>query len=121
MRWLLRKDLLILARSRLLLALLVVYPIVIALLIGFALSRGPSRQRIAIVDETPPGATVQVGSERVSVAGFADELFSQVKAERVASRAAAIAKVKSGEVVAAVVIPRNLAARLSSQVAQGRL
>ena len=41
MRWLLRKDLLILGRSRLLLVLLVVYPLVIAVLIGLALSRGP--------------------------------------------------------------------------------
>src|SRR6476660_3718121 len=100
MRWLLRKDLLILARSRLLVALLVLYPVVIALLIGFALSRGPSRQRIAIVDETPPGATVQVGSERVSVGRFADRLFAQVDATRAGSRADGVAKVKSGEVVA---------------------
>ena len=59
MRWLLRKDLLILGRSRLLLVLLVVYPLVIAVLIGLALSRGPSRASVAIVDETPPGETIQ--------------------------------------------------------------
>src|SRR5437764_1361278 len=121
MRWLLRKDLLILARSRLLVALLVIYPVVIALLIGFALSRGPSRQKIAIVDETPPGATVQVGNQRVSVASFADELVTQVNAERVPTRARAISDVKAGAVVAAVVIPPDFAARLSSQVAPARL
>ena len=60
MRWLLRKDALILARSRLLVALLIAYPVAIALLIGFAISRSPSRPRVAIVDETPPGQTVQV-------------------------------------------------------------
>ena len=65
MRSLLRKDLLILRRSRLLLALLVLYPIAIALLIGFAISRSPAKPRVAIVDETPPGETVQVGSQRV--------------------------------------------------------
>jgi hypothetical protein len=65
MRWLLRKDLLILGRSRLLLALLVVYPVAISLLIGFAISRSPSRPRVAIVNETPAGETVKVGSERV--------------------------------------------------------
>jgi hypothetical protein len=37
MRWLLLKDLQILRRSPLLVGLLIVYPIVIALLIGFAL------------------------------------------------------------------------------------
>ena len=43
MRWLLLKDLRILRRSPLLVALLVVYPVVIALLIGLALSRGPGQ------------------------------------------------------------------------------
>ena len=41
MRWLLVKDLQILKRSPLLVALLVVYPVVIALMIGFALSSPP--------------------------------------------------------------------------------
>ena len=49
MLWLLRKDLLILARSRLLVCLLVLYPVAIALLIGFALSRAPSKPKVAIV------------------------------------------------------------------------
>ncbi len=87
MRWLLRKDLLILARSRLLVGLLIVYPVAIALLIGFAISRSPSRPRVAIVDETPPGETLQIGSQRVSVSRYAGELFSQVQPVRVSSRA----------------------------------
>src|SRR3954452_20974023 len=116
MRWLLRKDLLILRRSRLLVALLILYPVAIALLIGFAISRGPAKPHVAVVDETPPGETVKVGNERVAVDQYALQLFSQVRSERVATRAQAIAKVKSGEVIAAVVIPPNIAARLSSAV-----
>lgn len=121
MRWLLRKDLLILRRSRLLVALLIVYPVAIALLIGFAISRSPSRAHVAIVDETPPGATVKLGSQRVEVSRYAQELFSQVQSVRVATRSQAIAKVKSGEVIAAVVIPPNIAARLSSVTEQAQL
>jgi ABC-type multidrug transport system permease subunit len=121
MRWLLRKDLLILARSRLLVALLVVYPVAIALLIGFAISRGPSKPRVAILDQTPPGETVQVGSERVAVDQYARQLFDQVQPVRVGTRAQAIAKVKSGAAIAAVVIPQNIAARLSSGIAQAQL
>ncbi len=121
MRWLLRKDLLILRRSRLLVALLIVYPVAIALLIGFAISRSPSRPHVAIVDETPPGATVKVGSQRVAVGQYAQQLFSQVQSVRVATRSEAIAKVKSGEVIAAVVIPQNIAARLSSVTEQAQL
>ncbi len=121
MRWLLLKDLRILRRSRLLVALLIVYPVAIALLIGFAISRSPARPHVAIVDETPPGETVKVGSQRVAISQYATQLFSQVDSLRVPSRAQAIAKVKSGAVIAAVVIPPNIAARLSSATEQAQL
>jgi ABC-type transport system involved in cytochrome c biogenesis permease component len=121
MRWLLGKDLLILRRSRLLVALLIVYPVAIALLIGFAISRSPSRPRVAIVDETAPGATVQVGSERVNVGQYARQLFSQVQPVRAGTRAQAVAKVKSAEVLAAVVIPADIAARVTSATSQAEL
>lgn len=121
MRWLLQKDLLILRRSRLLVGVLVVYPIAIALLIGLAISRSPGKPKVAIVNETPPGQTIQVGSERVDVSRYADELFSQVQPVHVSSRAQAVADIKSGEVLAAVVIPRDIAARISSGVSQGSI
>jgi len=121
MRWLLLKDLLILRRSRLLLAMLIVYPVALALLIGLAISRSPSRPRVAVVDETPPGQTVQVGSERVQVSQYAQQLFSQVVTVREPSRARAVQQVQQGRVLAAVVIPRDLAARLSSSIAPARL
>jgi len=118
---LLRKDLLILRRSRLTVALLVIYPVAIALLIGLALSRGPTRPRVAIVNETTPGATVEVGGRNVPVSGYADQLFNQVEAVPTASRSQAVAKVQSGDVLAAVVIPHDIAARLSSDVSQAHL
>ena len=55
MRWLLLKDLQILRRSPLLVALLVIYPIVIAVLFGFALSGGPEKPRVAFANLVPPG------------------------------------------------------------------
>jgi ABC-type transport system involved in cytochrome c biogenesis permease component len=121
MRWLLQKDLLILARSRLLVGVLVVYPIAIALLIGLAISRGPGKPRVAIVDETPPGQTIAIGNEHVAVSQYADQLFSQVTPVSVASREEAIADISSGDVVAAVVIPRDIAARITSGVSQGSI
>ncbi len=121
MRWLLGKDLLILRRSRLLVGLLLVYPVAIALLIGLAISRSPARPRVAIVDETPPGETVQVGSERVEVSRYAEQVFNQVQPVRVSSRTQAVEKVKQGDVLAAVVIPRDMAARISSSVTSARL
>jgi ABC-type multidrug transport system permease subunit len=121
MRWLLRKDLLILRRSRLTVALLVIYPVAIALLIGLALSRGPAKPRVAIVNETTPGATVEVGGRNVPVSGYADQLFNQVEAVPTATRAQAVAKIQSGDVLAAVVIPHDIVARLSSEVSQAHL
>jgi ABC-type transport system involved in cytochrome c biogenesis permease component len=120
-RWLLRKDLLILGRSRLLIALLVIYPVAIALLIGLAISRSPARPRVAILDEAAPGETIQVGGQRVEVEQYARQLFSQVQAVTVSTRAQALAKVQSGSVIAAVVIPGDLAARVASDVEQARL
>src|ERR1700722_9116530 len=121
MKALLAKDLLILRRSRLLVGVLIVYPVAIALLIGLAISRSPGKPKVAIVDQTPPGETVQVGSERVPVTTYAEQLFSQVQPERVASRAQAVQKIKSGSVLAAVVIPANIAARLGSGLRQAQL
>jgi ABC-type transport system involved in multi-copper enzyme maturation permease subunit len=121
MRWLLSKDLLILRRSRLLVGVLIVYPIAIALLIGLAISRSPGKPKVAIVDETPPGQTIQVGSEKVEVSQYADQLFSQVQPVHVPSRAQAVADIESGKMLAAVVIPRDLAARISSGVSQGSI
>jgi ABC-type transport system involved in cytochrome c biogenesis permease component len=121
MRALLVKDLLILRRSRLLVALLVIYPIAIALLIGLAISRSPGKPKVAVVDETPPGQTVQLGSQRVPVSAYADELFSQVQPVHVGSRSKAVKQIESGKVLAAVVIPPNIAARLGTGLRQAQL
>src|SRR5580700_876562 len=121
MRWLLQKDLLILARSRLLVGVLVVYPAAISLLIGLAISRAPGKPRVAIVDETSPGQTVQVGSQRVEVGRYAEQVFTQVQPVRVATRAQAVSEVKAGKVLAAVVIPPDIASRVASGLHKGRL
>lgn len=114
MRWLLAKDLTILARSRLLAGVLILYPIAIALLIGLALSRSPGKPKVAVVNETPPGQTVRLGDQNVPVSRYVSELFDQVTPVPASSRAQAVAAIESGEALAAVVIPRDLVARVSS-------
>ncbi|HUA74827.1 MAG TPA: ABC transporter permease [Solirubrobacteraceae bacterium] len=121
MRALLAKDLLVLRRSRLLVGVLIVYPVAIALLIGLAISRSPGKPKVAIVDQTPPGQTVSVGNRRVPVSEYAQQLFSQVQPEKVSTRAQAVDQIKSGKVLAAVVIPPNIAARLGSGLKQAKL
>ena len=121
MRWMLAKDLVILRRSRLLVALLLLYPVAIALLIGFAISRSPSAPRVAIVDETPPGQVITLGGRRIGLAEYTNQLFNQVHVVRVPTRAAAAAKVSSGDVIAAVVIPPDIVRRISSGVSQAQV
>ncbi|HEY2767909.1 MAG TPA: ABC transporter permease [Solirubrobacteraceae bacterium] len=120
----LKKDLVILARSRLLVGVLVVYPIAVALLIGLAISRAPSKPKVAVVNLSPPGASVELGARparRVQVGHYYGALLKQIQAVPVATRAQAIAKVRSGRVLAAIVIPANIAARLSSVTSQGEI
>lgn len=121
MRWLFAKDLLIMARSRLLLALLIVYPVAIALLIGFAISRSPSKPRVAIVDRTPPGETITLAGTRIGLAEYTNKLFSQTQVVRAPTRAAAASKVASGEVLAAIVIPPDIVSKISSGVSQAHV
>jgi ABC-type multidrug transport system permease subunit len=120
MRWLLGKDLLILRRSRLLVALLVAYPVAIALLIGFAISASPSKPRVAVVDETPPGETITLGEKRVGLDEYTNELFNQIDVVRMPTRAEAVSKVASGDVLAAIVIPADIVSKISSGVSQAR-
>ena len=83
MRWLLRKDLLILGRSRLLLVLLVVYPLVIAVLIGLALSRGPVAGAAWRSSTKPRRArSIQLGGQKLDVSRYANELLSQTDTEQ---------------------------------------
>jgi ABC-type transport system involved in cytochrome c biogenesis permease component len=117
MRWLLVKDLQILKRSPLLVALLVIYPVIIAVLIGLALSRGPDKPRVAFVNEVPSGANViQLGGESIDTSKYGQQLFSSIDPVRVDTEAQAIAKVKSGDVLGALVLPPNLTQKLASGI-----
>lgn len=121
MRALLRKDLLILGRSRLLLALLVLYPVAVALLLGLAISRSPARPRVAVVDEIPQGETLPLGGRQVPLSRYLDQLLDQVQALREPTRGRALAAVDSGRAVAAIVVPADLASRLASGVLQAQV
>jgi len=65
MRWLLLKDLQILRRSPLQAALLIVYPVLIAILVGLAVSRGPSEPRVALLNEVPQNARVSLSGKKL--------------------------------------------------------
>ena len=115
MRWLLLKDLRILRRSPLLVGLLIVYPVVIAVLIGLALSRTPDKPKVAFYNQVPQGAsTFKLGGKEIDAAKYADELFKSVEPIRVHSRQEAIDKVRSGEALAALIVPADIVQKLGT-------
>jgi hypothetical protein len=121
-RWLLLKDVQILRRSPLLVALLVVYPIVIALLIGFALSRGPEKPRVAFLNQVPASASkINLGGQSIDVSKYTNQLFQAIKPIRVHSRAEALDKVKSGDALAALIIPADVTQKLASGLEPARV
>ena len=113
MRWLLIKDLQILRRSPLITALLVVYPIAIAGLIGFALSRGPAEPRVAFFNQVPQGEEFPFGDEtEFGQVDASEELCSRVECVDVGSLEEARSKVEDGDVLAAVIVPPDLVDKL---------
>jgi ABC-2 type transport system permease protein len=120
MRWLLVKDIQILKRSPLLVALLVVYPVAIALMIGFALSSPPGKPKVALYDAVPAGhSKVSFGNQQINIAKYANQLFESIDAVKVNSQAEAIAKVKSGQATAALIIPADIIGQINSLITQG--
>jgi ABC-type multidrug transport system permease subunit len=120
MRWLLLKDLQILRRSPLLVALLVLYPVIIAVLIGFALSRGPDKPRVAFYNGLAgQSAVVELGGDRIDLAKQGQRLFDAIDPVRVDSRKEAIQKVRDGDVLGALIIPDDLATNIQSSLEPG--
>jgi hypothetical protein len=120
MRWLLVKDLQILKRSPLLVGLLVVYPIAIALMIGFALSSPPGKPKVAVLNEVPAGhGLLTFGNQKINVSKYADQLYQSIDPIKVNSRAEAIDKVNSGQAAAALIIPANIISQINSLITQG--
>lgn len=121
MRWLLLKDLRILRRSPGLVALLILYPIVLSVLIGFALSAGPDKPKVAFVSLVPPErGELELGNRKLDLSEYQDALFGAIEPVPVdckgksplQCRQAAIDKVESGEALAALVIPEDFTDRL---------
>jgi ABC-type multidrug transport system permease subunit len=117
-RWLILKDLRILRRSPFLVALLVLYPIVIAVLIGLALSAGPDKPRVAFANLVPAGqSTFQIGGRTLDAADYSRRLFESIDPIRVKTRAQAIAEVRDGDALGALVLPADVGDRLRSTLA----
>jgi ABC-type multidrug transport system permease subunit len=119
-RWLLIKDLQILRRSPLLVGLLVVYPIALALMIGFALSSPPGKPKVAFYTEVAPGrGRISFGNQQINVSKYANELFQSVQPIKVNSRAQAVTLVRNGQAAAALIVPGDIVGQIQDLVTQG--
>jgi ABC-type multidrug transport system permease subunit len=115
MRWLLLKDLQILRRSPLLVAILVLYPLLLGVMVGVANNAGSDKPRTAFLNEVPTEKNeVSIGGERVDASKYADQIFEAIDPVPVDSREEAIKLVESGEVVAALIIPEDITDRLQA-------
>ncbi len=120
MRWLFVKDLQILRRSPLFAGLLIVYPIAIALMIGFALSSPPGKPKVAFLTEVPAGqGKIHFGSQQINVSGYASQIYQSIEPVTVHSRAEAITRVKDGQALAALIVPSDLPDQIQALVTSG--
>jgi ABC-2 type transport system permease protein len=117
MRWLLLKDLQILRRSPLVLGLLLVYSVVLAVVVGQAVDRGPSKPRIAVVNEIPPdAATFELGAETIDVNEVAEELFRSIDPVRAETREEGLEKVREGEALGLLVVPADIPQKIQGAI-----
>jgi ABC-2 type transport system permease protein len=113
-RWLLLKDLQILRRSPLQAVLLVLYPVLIAVLVGLAISGGPSKPKVALLNEVPSNARVSLSGKKLPTANVQARICEKVECVHVGDRAEAEDKVESGEVLAALILPEDLVNKINS-------
>ena len=112
---LLRKDLVLLARSRSLIAVLVLYPLVLSLLVGGVLGGQGARPRVAFVNEDSIPDVVRVGDRSFDFGRIVQQAGKRVELVPM-SRKRAESALADGDVVAAIVVPRGFVSDLSSLI-----
>jgi ABC-2 type transport system permease protein len=116
MRWLLVKDLQLLRRSPLVTGLLVIYPIVLAVLIGLAISRSPEKPRVAFLNQIPAGTGLQLGTGGFSQNEARRQLCAKIDCVDVSSRAEVVQKVKDGDVLGGLILPPDFISKLQGEL-----
>ena len=112
---LLRKDLIVLRRSPLLLGALLAYPIVIALLVGLVAGYASSKPRVAFVDEDGIPPIVAVGGHRFHIQTVIDQVAKEVTLVRLTPNEAQ-RELATGKVVATITVPPGFLSDLVTTV-----
>lgn len=115
-----RKDLRILRRSPALVAILVAYPMVIAVLIGLTATYASAKPRVALVDRDGLPPTVVIAGRAFSVQEAIDEVSKNVRLVRMPLDQAE-RELANGEVVGVLEIPPGFLATLKSLVSSPKI
>jgi ABC-2 type transport system permease protein len=107
------KDLRVLRRSPVLVAVLVAYPLLVAGLVGLVAGYGSSKPRVALVDEDHLPAEVVVGGHRFRINDAIDEVSKNVHLIRMDADEAR-RQLATGRVVATLTVPPGFLADLRS-------
>jgi hypothetical protein len=110
LRLLLAKDARRLLRSPVLLVALVVYPLLLALLLGLVVRYAGERPRVALVDEAGLPQTIQLGARRFDLRALFEDA-AEVELVRMPAEQAE-REVATGRAVASLTIPRDFTVKL---------
>jgi hypothetical protein len=105
------KDLRVLARSPALVVAVVLYPLLVAVLVGLVARFATDRPRVAFVDQDGVPDVLVVGGQEFEVARVLEQVEGEVDLVPLSEEEAA-RRLKTGEVVAAIVVPRGFVSRL---------
>lgn len=114
-RSLLGKDLRILARSPLLLSALVLYPLVLAVVVGLVARFGDERPRVALVDRDGLPRAVTVGGREYALGSVLEDAEKEVDLVELPEEEAE-RRLRAGDVVAILVVPEGFTSRLRGMV-----
>jgi ABC-2 family transporter protein len=88
--------------------------VLIAVLVGFAISRGPEKPRVAFLNEVPAGTRISVGGEQLPSGNVAERICRRVDCVAVDNRGEAVEEVESGDALAALILPADLVDKINS-------
>ena len=103
---LLGKDLRLLVRTPALLAILIGYPILVAILVALALQGEDRKPEVAFVNLDRPGATIQVGGKATTIDDYVTRLSDEIDLRRTTAETARRA-LDDGRIAAILTVPEG--------------
>ena len=119
-RVLLGKDLRVLGRSPALVATLILYPLLVAVIVGLVVRYAGERPRLALVDEDGLPAVIEVGVQRFDVQQLFARAAQDVELVPLARREAE-RQLGSGKVLGILIVPRGFTRDVKSMVVSPKL